>query len=496
MITYDFSSDKKTPLYEQLYSHIKSEIVAGNIKSGEKLPSKRALSAHLKISVVTVETAYAQLMAEGYIVSRPGSGFYVENLGDDTEEDFQYKTGHNSGKKDSLYGGFTQHKESSRQLKGSHPRENENDKNKTPEIKYDFRTNRIDITDFPFSTWAKLSREVLSEKNTDLLNACDPQGTLVLREQIADYLKQFRGMHVSSEQIFVGAGSEYLTGLIIQLLGRDNAYGVENPGYSKIYKIFSANTSRVFPIPMDEKGASREAISGFGINVLHVTPSHHFPLGIVMPVSRRQELLRWACEEEDRYIMEDDYDSEFRFAGRPIPTLQSMDKNGRVIYINTFTKSLAPSMRISYMVLPKELCRRFHSRLGFYSCTVPVFEQLTLAKFMEKGYFDRHINRMKKIYRLRRDVLCERITEGKLGNIVKITGSDAGGHLLLTVHNGMKQNQLLSTAAEEGARVYGLSEYYSFPVSDMPENIVVLGFSGLNEAQLVRGVEALERAWL
>ncbi len=465
MVTFILDANSKIPLYMQLYSYLREEIETGNIRSGEKLPSKRALSAHLKISIITVETAYAQLLAEGYITSKPGSGFYAERFADDRD----------------IAGTVSEVTETV---------------SETAEIKYDFRTNRIDTSDFPFSAWAKLSREVLSERSADLLNACHHQGMLTLRISIAEYLKNFRGMKVSPEQIVVGAGSEYLIGLIIQLLGRDNAYGVENPGYSKIYKIFSANTSRVFPVPMDEKGASAEAITGFGINVLHVTPSHHFPLGIVMPVSRRQELLRWACSQEDRYIIEDDYDSEFRYSGRPVSTLQSMDRYDRVIYINTFTKSLAPSMRISYMVLPEHLCRRFNTRLGFYSCTVPVFEQLTLAKFMEKGHFDRHINRMKKIYRQRRDILCEKISESKLGDIVKISGCDAGMHLLLTVNNGMKQSELLAAAAKKGAKVYGLSEYYSFPVSDIPNNIVVAGFSGLNEQELIKGAEALERAWI
>ncbi|MBQ8176365.1 MAG: PLP-dependent aminotransferase family protein [Oscillospiraceae bacterium] len=464
MFTLTFNSDDKTPLYQQLCSYIKSEIESGGIKSGERLPSKRVLSAHLKISIITVETAYAQLMAEGYITSKPGSGYYAECLaGDNAVVDVIAED--NAAQTDPA------------------------------EIKYDFRTNRIDTSDFPFSVWAKLSREVLSERSSDLLNACPSQGMMPLRMEIAEYLKSFRGMNVNPEQIFVGAGSEYLMGLIIQLLGRDNAYGVENPGYNKIYRIFSANTSRVFPVPMDEKGASAEAISGFGINVLHITPSHHFPLGMIMPVSRRQELLRWAYSCEDRYIIEDDYDSEFRYSGRPVPTLQSMDKNGRVIYINTFTKSLAPSMRISYMILPQRLCERYNSRLSFYSCTVPVFEQLTLAKFMENGHFERHINRMKKIYRQRRDILCKKITEGSLGEFTEISGTDAGMHLLLTVNNGMKQSELISSAANEGAMVHGLSEYYAFPVSDMPKNTVVAGFSGLNEQQLILGAEAFERAW-
>ncbi len=461
MITLSFDTESGIPLYQQLYSHIKKEIERGNIKSGEKLPSKRAISSHLKISIVTVETAYAQLAAEGYIYSKPGSGFYAENMA------------------------LPEIKESpSPEIVPEHI-----------QYKYDFRTNRIDTGSFPFSVWAKLSREVLSERSDELLNACSPQGILQLRVKIAEYLKSFRGMTVSPDQIFIGAGSEYLTGLIIQLLGRDNAYGVENPGYRKIYRIFSANTSRVFPIPMDEKGACADAIANFGINILHVTPSHHFPLGMVMPVSRRQELLSWAYSRSDRYIIEDDYDSEFRFSGRPVPALYSMDKMGKVIYINTFTKSLAPSMRISYMILPQELCRRYTDRLDFYSCTVPVFEQLTLAKFMDKGHFDRHISRMKKIYRQRRDILMEKLSEGRLKKFIDISGCDAGMHLLIAVNNGMNQRELLSSAAQQGVRVYGLSEYYSFPVSDMPDNKVVAGFSGLDCQELAEGAEALERAW-
>lgn len=464
MITLQLDSESRVPLYMQLYSYIKGEIENGSIKKGERLPSKKSLSAHLKISTVTVETAYSQLMAEGYISSKPGSGYYAE--------------------------GFEEEETVENILK------NESFCSENEPILYDFRTNRIDTSDFPFSAWAKLSREVLSERSEGLLNACHPQGIMQLRTAIADYLRDFRGMNVSPEQIVIGAGTEYLTGLIIQLLGRDNAYGVENPGYGKVYEIFSANTSRVFPVPMDEKGASAEYIAGFGINVIHVTPSHHFPLGIVMPVSRRQELLKWAYSKDDRYIIEDDYDSEFRYIGRPIPALQSMDKNNRVIYINTFTKTIAPSMRISYMVLPMSLLSKFRSKLGFYSCTVPVFEQLTLARFMEKGHFERHINRMKKIYRSRRDILVKKISEGRLGEIVSISGCDAGMHMLLTVSNGMKQNELVSSAAKNGAKVYSLSEYYSFPVADIPENTVVAGFSGLIGRDLIKGAEALEKAWL
>jgi len=468
MITISLDTNSKTPLYMQLYEYIKTEIENGNIKNKEKLPSKRTLASHLKISIITVETAYAQLMAEGYIISKPGSGYYAD-IWDNAEAE-QSASSENQISETSFA-------------------------NSQSEIIYDFRTNHIDTSEFPFSTWAKISREVLSEQSEELLNACDVQGTLYLRRMIAQYLRDFRGLKAEPEQIVVGAGTEYLTGLIIQLLGRDNAYGVENPGYKKVYEIFSANASRVFPIPMDEKGASAIAITGFGIDVIHITPSHHFPLGTVIPISRRQELLRWAYSKEDRYIIEDDYDNEFIYDKRPLPALQSIDKKGRVIYINTFTKTLAPSMRISYMVLPKELVQKFKSKLGFYSCTVPVFEQLTLARFIEKRHFDRHINRMKKIYRERRDILTEKISQGKLGKIVEISGLDAGMHVLLKVNNNMNQNELVLSALNEGVKIYRLSEYYSFPVSNMPENIVVAGFSGLDKKQIIKGIDALCKAW-
>ena len=259
MLTFQIDNTSKTPIYQQISSYIRTEIESGNLKSGEKLPSKRALASHMNISVVTVETAYSQLLSEGYIRSKAGSGFYVED----------YHIPVKTEEIPSIPIDFA-------------------------DIKYDFGTSSADTSLFPFSVWAKLSRATLNEKTTDLLNSCDFRGIYSLRKEIAQYLHKFRGMEVSPDQIIVGAGSEYLLGLIIQLLGRDMAYGVENPGYRRIYDIFSISASRVFPVPMDEKGASISTVSGFGINVIHVTPSHHFPLGITMPIVRRQELLQWA----------------------------------------------------------------------------------------------------------------------------------------------------------------------------------------------------------
>lgn len=462
MFTISFSDDK--PLYEQLYTYIREQIERGNICSGEKLPSKRMLSAHLKISVVTVETAYSLLAAEGYIYSKPGSGYYAENLP----------------------GAFRKRKTDKPILSTAHSKR---------EFSIDFSTNRVDTTLFPFSVWAKLSREILSSGGKELLSTCSGKGVLSLRQAIGDYLRDYRGMDVHPEQIIVGAGSEYLTGLLIQLLGRDMCYGVEDPGYVKTHLVFSANCTSVLPIEVDGSGARLDSLVSQGIQIAHITPSHHFPLGKVMPAARRHEMLSWAYSAPDRYIIEDDYDSDFRLYGKPVPTLQSLDCSSHVVYLNTFTKSLAPSMRIGYMVIPPDLLDRFEEKLGFYACTVPVFDQLILTEFIKRGYFERHISRMRKLYISRRNYFIDSLKNSPLSNILDIKGADAGMHLLLRSKNGMREAELIKRAADEDVRVYGLSEYYSFGTNKDGGRIIV-GYSGMSTQEISRGISALERAWL
>lgn len=462
MFTLSFNED--IPLYEQLYTYIRGKIENGEISSGEKLPSKRMLSAHLKVSVVTVETAYSLLSAEGYIYSVPGSGYYAEKLP----------------------GRFS--------LTPQHPVILEPEK-KEREYDVDFSTNRVDTELFPFSVWAKLSREILSSGGDELLCSCSGKGLYSLRQAIGNYLRSFRGMDVYPEQIVVGAGSEYLTGLLVQLLGREKIYGVEDPGYVKTHRVFSANCSEVLPIEVDGGGARVDSLIAQGIQVAHITPSHHFPLGTIMPAARRHEMLSWAALKEGRYIIEDDYDSDFRLYGKPVPTMQSLDCSGHVVYLNTFTKSLAPSIRISYMVVPPELLGEFEKRLGFYACTVPVFEQLILAEFLKRGHFERHISRMKKLYTGRRDYFIKALESSPLSGILNVRGADAGMHLLLRFRNGMKESELIAGAAAQGVRVYGLSEYYSF--GEKPdEGKIIVGYSGMSTEEIDRGIRALERAWL
>ncbi len=463
MITPVLDPGLSTPLYEQLYRRIRADIESGVLPAGEKLPSKRSLSAHLKVSVVTVEGAYGQLLAEGYLRSEPKRGFFVAAL---------------------------------EPALAPAPPAPLREKTAPPPAdapRYDFATNAVDAARFPFATWAKLMRQVLTKEDSGLLSAIHPQGVPALRAAIVDYLREFRGIDAHPDQVVVGAGSEYLTGILFQLLGREGGYAVENPGYRKFGRILSRQGALICPIPLDEQGLRVDALTWSGARVVHVTPSHHFPLGTVMPVTRRRELLAWAAAGEERYIIEDDYDSEFRFSGRPIPALQSLDTGERVVYLNTFAKSLAPSLRIGYMVLPPHLAERYRREFLLYSSTVPSFEQYTLARFLEGGHFERHIARMRVEYRDRKAALTACVKE--LGFPAKLSGADAGLHMLLTLENGMGEGELVERAAAEGVAVYPLSAYWLTPPPEELPPTLIMGYARLEAEDIRQAFRRLKAAW-
>ncbi len=465
MLTYHLDPHSKTPLYEQLYRAVRADIMSGALAGGTRLPSKRQLSANLRVSQITVETAYGQLLAEGYIISEPRRGYFVQ--------------------KQLAVPAQTQAPKAAAPHTHAAPAD---------DCKYDFRTNIVDTECFPFATWARLSRSVLSEYSDRLLRATDPCGAAELREQIARYLYDFRGINISPDNILVGAGSEYLMHLVIQLLGRDRVYALENPGYRKLYQIFDVSGVAVRPLPLDKSGLRADALAASDASVVYLTPSHHFPLGTVMPAARRMEILRWASAAPDRYIIEDDYDSEFRYASRPIPALGEMDRAGRVVYVNTFAKSLSPALRIGYLVLPDALMARYRERFSLYSSTVPSFDQHTLAAFMRTGGFERHISRSRKVYQARRDALMAALDRELADLPHEVSRSEAGLHLLLHMRNGMLERELIERARAVGVRVYGLSAYYTPPVKP-PKATLVLGYAGLTERQIDEAAALLRQAW-
>lgn len=476
LLTIPLDFEAKTPLYEQIVCFIRRAVEAGDVSPGTKLPSKRALAAHLRVSVSTVETAYGQLTAEGYLASRQKSGFYVERL----PLSCIPGKGQDHLPMDTPFSGDV--KGESKQF----------DSGLNPSYDFDFSTNRVDTSGFPFSTWAKLMRQVLCEDSRRLLQPAPPQGTEALRRSIAGYLKAFRGMEISPHQIVVGAGSETLLSLVVQLLGHNRIYGVETPGYPKLYRILKSHGVHTRLIPMQPDGPSISALDAQGVGVMHVTPSHHFPLGISMPVSRRMELLAWADRGEGRVILEDDFDSELRYSGRPAPPLSLLDQKGRVIFTGSFAKSLAPSFRMGYLALPPALAERYRKKLSFLSSTLPVVEQLTLSRFMDDGYYERHLRRIRKRYRVRRDALAEALLESPLGDRITLSGGDAGTHLMVTLR-GMGEETAVASARAAGIRVVGLSEYGGTP--DPQNGQILLGFAGMDEAALQQGVQRLTEVW-
>ena len=462
MLTYFFTNIGSDSLYEHLYKCLKNDIERGELAPSMKLPSKRGFAKNLAISTITVENAYQQLMAEGYIYSIPKKGYYVAEV-------------------------------SARpSLKKERTEKSCDAPVQKKAFAVDFAENRTNPETFPFALWTRLMREVMNELPTKLMTNSPVEGIPELRREIALHLKKYRGMNVSAENIVIGAGTDYLYRLLIELLGHDRLYAAEDPGYRKLSRIYEgANASCAF-IPLDTSGLDARALWDSGAEIVHISPSHHFPTGIVTPISRRYELLGWAAAEEGRYIIEDDFDSEFRLAGKPIPSLQSIDVLEKVIYMNTFTKSLASTIRISYMVLPDHLMERFLRCMSFYSNTVSNFEQYTLARFLHGGHFERHINRMRGYYRLLRDSLVEAIETGSLGGRVSIHEENAGLHFLLRVKTDTPDAELSARAAKQGVRLAFLSEFYQSQPEGC-EHTLVINYSGIRPEDVQGAVALLEK---
>ena len=449
MLTYELKKSPGVPLYEALYRFIRADILSGALAAGEKLPSKRALAENLEVSKITVEAAYNQLLSEGYIRSREKVGYFVEAV----------------------------------QRHAPAPAAHREEPSEA--------APRLDVTGsgtvrFPFSVWTRLQREVMLDYGEQLLLPLPNQGIFELRQAISDHLAAFRGLHAPPENILVGAGTDFLYNILIQLLGRELTYAVEEPGYGKIRKIYAAGGVDCISAAMDARGVKPESLGE--ARVLHFSPSHHFPTGLVTPVSRRAELLEWAngC---GGYIIEDDYDSEFRFDAHPMPAMQSLDHSGRVIYMNSFSKTLAPSIRISYMVLPGELMARFKRELGFYSCTVPSFEQYTLARFLSRGHFEKHINRMRKFYRSRRNRIIEILKNCPFSDRLTILEQDAGLHFLLKVDTSLSDRELIRELEDCGIHIHALSHYYHGAYRD--SHMLVVNYALLSDERLENALSEL-----
>jgi GntR family transcriptional regulator/MocR family aminotransferase len=392
------------------------------------------------VSVITVQTAYEQLLAEGYIESRERSGYFVAAP--------------------------------SVNFNGENVEQQEEETPPAPASEH----TRL----FPFSVWAKLMRETLADCGEHLLERVPADGDWQLKKAIASYLYRARSITVKPQYVVIGAGAEYLYGVVVLLLGREKVFAIENPGYKSIHSSYALNGAQCVFVPVDQNGIRCNELEKLKADVLHLSPSHQFPTGAVTPASSRAKLIDWACEREDRYLVEDDYDSEFRLNGKPLQSLYSL-RPDKVIYINTFSKSLAPSMRMGYMILPPKLYEKYCELLGQTANVVPLFEQKTLAKLMESGAFERHINRMKTYYRGVRARVLEKINRLDLPHEVVDTGS--GLYLTVRFPTAPDEGSVKALAERAGLKATCMSDYLFEPLEGC-ERTAVISYSDMPDEKM------------
>lgn len=454
-------------LYEQIYEYIRNEIRAGSLLQNEKLPSARYLADYLQVSRTTVDMAYGQLVAEGYLEAKPKRGYYVSAAAEHPYEMEMSSPGRGAQcvpKEQTAYA-------------------------------YDFSPNAIDMRFFPYATWKKITRNILVDAKSSMFALGEPQGDVELRTTICRYLHGSRGVNCEPEQIIIGAGNDFLLLLLEKILGRHIHVAMENPTYVRAYKIFRSFAYPVTLVPMDENGICVDALRKADAQVAYVMPSHQYPTGVAIPIGRRMELLKWAAEEEGRYLIEDDYDSEFRYKGKPLPSLQASDTNGRVVYIGTFSKAIAPAIRISYMVLPYPLLDKYRKECGFFSSSVSRIDQTILNEFIRDGYFERYLNKMRKQYRMKHDFLLNELKPFE--KAFHISGGSAGLHLLLTDIQGRSEEELASLAENAGVKVYCMGEFRLDKNEKKSEPAaMILGYGGLSMEEIREGIERLKKVWL
>lgn len=477
--------ENKRCLYQQIYEHIRDEIRQGKLLAGEKLPSTRSLAEDLQVARSTVDSAYGQLAAEGYVEARPCRGYFVSRVEDLFHFSEKKQQGAESGS------GRDKNNKKKKEAKQNALADG------TPEaVQYDFSPHAISLKDFPYATWKKITKNILVDANSEMFALGDAQGDFQLRETIGRYLHSSRGVNCQPEQIIIGAGTDYLFMLLEKILGRHVPIAMEDPTYKRAYRVFQSFAYEIEAIPVDLCGMNVERLRKTKARIAYVMPSHQYPTGVVMPIGRRMELLKWAKEGEDRYLIEDDYDSEFRYKGKPIPSLQASDTEGRVIYMGTFSKSIAPAIRVGYMVLPLKLLNVYKEHCGFYASTVSRIDQRILNEFIRDGYFERYLNKMRKIYRDRHDFLLNQLLPFEKEFV--ISGENAGLHILLTSRSHRSEKELLASALKEGIRLYGISDA-CMGQEEMGNasfgGTVLLGYGALDKPELGRGIEALKKAW-
>lgn len=462
MITISLRTDSDKPMYLQIYEYIKKEILAGNLAYPEKLPSTRSLASYLQVSRSTVDTAYEQLVAEGYADAREKRGYFVNSV--------RYTQN------------FTIPNKGEPALVSSVPEPE-------PPL-YDFNPDAIDTTHFPYSVWKSIGKSQLDNPQNFLSG--NPFGNRELRQAISLYLHGSRGVNCTPENIIVGAGLDHLLQMLCVLFERKAVIAMEDPGYRSARQVLLSNGYQVLDLALADGVFNVTAAGQSGADICYVTPSHQFPLGNVLSISRRQALLGWAAEKEGRYIIEDDHDSEFRYRGKPIPALQSLDHGQKVIYIGTFSKAISPALRIGYMVLPPSLMEQYRKKCSSYACPVSRTSQAVLTEFIRDGYFEKHLNRMRKIYKGKHDLMMKCIMTQFPKHLISISGDHAGLYILLHYHGTLTEEEISVRAEHNSIQLRSLKGYYAV-LPDTYQPTYLLGFANLDEQQIREGIALLSK---
>lgn len=469
----------KSPFYRQIYEQIKRDILSGLLPGGTRLTSTRTLAKDLQAGRNTVENAYAQLVLEGYVAALPGSGYVVTSLRPDLRADAPEIT--------------------EAEADGSAP-----GKSGTGPYAYNFDYGTLGSWAFPYKIWRNLISDVLQEaeemhhRNPALQSRDELQGDRDLRRQLARHLYRRRGVTCTIDQIVICNGLQpALSSLLRVFPSQWRSVAIENPGYTRARTVFQANGMRLCPIPVEEDGIEVAALADSPARVVFVTPSRQYPTGRVMSIQKRMALLEWAAERRG-VIIEDDYDSEYRYKGKPVPSLQSIDRQGRVVYMGSFSKILSPGLRMGYMVLPDVVLDTFRYAFAGYKCSVSWLEQKVLARFMAEGHMEKHIRKMLLLNKKKHDTLVDSITDA-FGGKVRIHGQDAGLHLLLEFTGGETEAELVEKAAERGVKVFPGSPLWMEGLAEggkKPPASILLGYGTLPDDKIGEAVALLREAWI
>jgi GntR family transcriptional regulator/MocR family aminotransferase len=456
-------SHAATPLYQQLYQQIRAQVLAGKLPANSKLPSVRDLSAELAVGRNTVESAYQELAAEGYLYSKQRSGYFVAALDQDVAP----------------------------LALRPQPRRPAGVREAAPEFRYDFHPARLDPAGFPTALWRTCYLECLRESSFDLSQYSDPQGDWGLRRNLQQYLERSRGVLCAPDQIVICAGLQQSLEILAHLLREQHtSVAVEDPGYHLPRAVFGRQAFRVVPVPVTPTGIDLDRLKASGCSMVYVTPSHQLPLGCVMPIANRLKLIEWA-QAGDNQIIEDDYDSELRYHGKPIPSLQGLRPDGNIFYLGTFSKILSPALRLSYLVLPRARLAAYRELYRDYFSTVSLLEQRTMSSFMAKGHWLRHVRRMRISYQKKHDLLLQAI-ERQFGRRAVVVGQGAGLHVVLRLtENNPGEAEIIRRAADLGIRLFPFSATCVAGAPDATH--LMLGFGGVSAAEIEPGIQLLSR---